>query len=139
MNIFPIIQPTLAEKRTQELPLYRDVEWDEKTNTPVWRGGNPAIATGIKAVYAWAWRALQTERRRHEPYSWNYGCALEALIGQSFSSALKRAEAVRDVRECLLVNPYITEVDNVTVDMEGDKLEITCRLVTIYGEVNLYA
>lgn len=138
MTIFPIIQPQLSQSAAQELPLCRDAAWDYKTNAPLWRGGSPVLVTGAEAVYAWAWRALHTRRYRHEPYSRAYGSELDSLIGQSCSPALKRAEAVRYVRECLTVNPYITDVDQISVEFRDGALDISCQLVTIYGEVLLH-
>lgn len=37
MRLFPIIQPELANQFAK-LPLCREIAWDYKTNTPVWRG-----------------------------------------------------------------------------------------------------
>ena len=139
MTLFPIIQPRAAAQRAAVLPLYREVEWDFARNTPVWRGGSPAIVTGAAAVLVWAWKALQTQRYRYEPYSRAYGSELEELIGQACSAALKKAEAARYVRECLLANPYITDVTNLTVDFNEDRLAVSCRLATQYGEVTVHA
>lgn len=136
MNLFPIIQPTL-EAIPMELPLYRETAWDYKEDKPIWKKGSPVIVEGIQAIVVWAWNALHTVRFQHEIYSWNYGNEIEILIGQNYSEDLKRAEAIRYVRESLLINPYITEVKEISVDFKGTILTIDCYLVTIYGEVQL--
>lgn len=136
MSIFPIIQPQSVETQT-ELKLYKEVKWDYKTNTPVFKNGSPVIISGKEAILVWAWKALQTPRFRHEIYTWDHGCEVESLIGQPYSEELKQSEAARYVRECLLGNPYIEDVINITVSFTEDKLKIVGTIETIYGEVNI--
>lgn len=135
-EIFPMAQPNLeAEPDTEpEYPLYRDVKWDLEENQPVFANGSPIIAEGKEAVLGWAMRALSTERDRHEIYSEDYGCEIEYLIGQPYTKALKEAEAARYVEECLLCNPYITEVKDVTASFEDGQMKLSCQITTLYGE-----
>ena len=134
MNLLPMIQPEIAVQSTR-LPLYQEVAWDYKSNRPVWRGGSPIIVIGAQAVLSWAYRALQTPRYRYAVYTWNYGNECESLIGTSFSEELKQAEAARYVKECLLANPYISDVKSVSVSFSDQTLAISCTLETPYGEV----
>ncbi|MEL7625089.1 MAG: DUF2634 domain-containing protein [Clostridiales bacterium] len=137
MTLFPLIQSQQSVAVNRALPLCKEVDWDFQKNIPIYKKGSPSIITGLRAVLVWAWKALHTQRFRHEIYSWDYGCELEALIGRPFTEELKRSEAVRYVRECLMVNPYISEVNQINVDFRDEKLTITCKLKTIYGEVSL--
>lgn len=137
MTLFPLIQSQQSVAVNRALPLCKEVDWDFQKNIPIYKKGSPSIITGLRAVLVWAWKALHTQRFRHEIYSWDYGCELEALIGRPFTEELKRSEAVRYVRECLMVNPYISEVNQINVDFRDEKLMITCKLKTIYGEVSL--
>lgn len=136
MSLFPIIQPQAIESNT-DLPLYKEVKWDYERNIPVFKNGSPVIVTGKEAVLVWAWKALNTPRFRYEIYTWDYGCELEELIGQPFTEELKQSEAARYVRECLLINPYITDVSNVTVYFNDGTLNISCTIETVYGEVEI--
>jgi len=136
MSLFPIIQPQIVETDIT-LPLYKEVKWDFEKNVPVFRNGSPVIVTGKEAVLVWAWKALHTPRFRHEIYTWDYGCEVESLIGQPFTEELKQSEAVRYVKECLMINPYITDVTNVAVSFADGKLSISCTIKTIYGEVTI--
>lgn len=137
MNIFPIIQPQVSETQT-ELKLYKEVKWDYKTNKPVFINGRPVIVSGNDAVLVWAWKALHTQRYRYEIYSWDHGIEIDEIIGQPYTEELKQSEASRYIRECLLVNPYITDVTDITVSFTGEVMNITCTIETIYGEVILY-
>lgn len=136
MSLFPIIQPQITEAIT-ELDLYKEIKWDFESNIPVFKNGSPDKVTGKEAVLVWAFKALNTPRYRHEIYTWDYGNETESLIGQTISEELKQSEAARYVRDCLLVNPYITEVGNIEVSFTNDILSIRCTIETIYGEVEI--
>ena len=135
MALFPMIQPAVEKKAA--LPLYREVAWDYVENRPVFQNGAPVIVTGKEAVLVWAWKALQAERKRFEIYTHEYGCELLTLIGQRYSEQLKRTTAARYVKECLLINPYITEVKDAWATFGGDGLGGSCGIATIYGDVRL--
>ena len=42
-------------------------------------------------------------------------------------------------QECLLVNPYITDVRQISVSFNESTLSIRCAVDTIYGEVTIDA
>ena len=136
-DLFPIIQPEEVQEET-ELPLYREVKWEFEKGEPVFRGGEPVVAEGAEAIKTWVWKALVTERARYEIYSWNFGSEVESLIGQPYTDELKRAEAVRYVREALEINPYITEVTAASVDFDNGVLTIDVTVDTVYGEVQAH-
>jgi len=136
VNIFPIIQPEAIETETN-LPLYKEVDWDFENNIPIYKNGSPSIVTGLRAVLVWAWKALHVERYRYEIYSWEYGNEIESLVGKPYTDELKKSEATRFIKECLLINPYITDVTDIVVTFDEDKINIQCKIVTVYGEANL--
>lgn len=135
-TLFPSIQPSLQQS-TGALSLYREAAWDFQAAQPVFKNGNPVYVTGKEAVKVWCWKALLTQRKRYEIYSWDFGCEAESLIGQNFSEEAKQAEAARYVREALEVNPYITRISDLTVGFDDGRLTISAAVYTIYGEVNV--
>lgn len=140
MSIFPIIDPqAMEDSGSQALPLCREAAWDFKRDVPVFRGGEPVVVEGKEALKVWIWRALRTPRFKYEIYTWAYGSELESLLGQAYSDAVKTAEAPRYLRECLLVNPYITEVKDIAVSFAAGRLTVRGAAVTVYGEVGFYA
>ncbi len=136
-DLFPMIQPEAVEEET-ELPLYREVKWDFEKGEPVFRGGEPVVVEGAEAIKTWVWKALVTERARYEIYSWDFGSEVESLIGQPYTDELKRAEAVRYVREALEINPYIKEVTAASVEFDNGVLTIDVTVDTVYGEVQAH-
>lgn len=111
-SLLPLIE-TPAPKTTatgDTSRLYREIKWDNQANRPVWRGGNPVWVTGAAAVKSWILMTLYTVRRSKDIFSPDYGCDLANLVGQPFSDTVRQSEAVRLIRECLVINPYITDV-----------------------------
>ena len=136
-NLFPIIQPEAETPVQARLPLCREVAWDFARGVPVYAGGRPVEVTGVEAVRVWIWKALKTARFHHDIYTWDYGCEAESLIGKAFTAQVKESEAVRYVREALAPNPYIRVVLQAQVSFQGTRLEIACRVSTIYGEAEV--
>jgi len=136
MNLFPIVQPIIADV-PRTAGLYVETAWDFEKNAPIYRNGSPVLVTGAPAVLVWAWNALQTPRFIYEIFTYDYGNEIENLVGKPFADELKRSEAPRFVRECLSINPYITDVKDITVEFEGEHLSVSCMIVTVYGEVSL--
>lgn len=139
-SIFPFIQPQIfdpADYAAQDLPMYRDVEWDFVADKPIFVRGNPIFVNGLLAVMGWAWRALKQERFVNEIYTWNYGNELRMLFGQAWQPETKQSEAIRYIRECLFVLPYITDVTDVVTSFEGSTLTIECNVHTVYGSQRL--
>lgn len=138
MSLFPLIdRPDDGVLAAAELPLYRETDWNFQTNEPVWRGGDPVMVTGTRAVLVWAWNALHTERFAHDVFSGDYGPDFSALRGQPYTEGVRAAEAIRIVRETLMINPYITDVTQVSAEFSGSTLALRFKLTTIYGEVGI--
>ena len=53
------------------------------------------------------------------------------------NSTNRKTLRIRIVRETLQVNPYITNVTQVSVSFEGSVLHLSFKLTTIYGEVTI--
>lgn len=140
MTLFPLIQaPGEGSQSSPVLPLYREVAWDFDSDQPKWRKGNPVWVTGAEAVATWVWNTLHYVRTSLDIFSWDWGNELQLLTGRPFSQTVKESEAVRYVRDCLTVNPYITDVRQISVDFSGSTISICCAVDTIYGEVEVKA
>lgn len=140
MSIFPMIDPgTVEGNGEQVLPLCREAAWDYEHDVPIFRDGEPVVVTEKEALKVWIWKAIRTPRFRYEIYTWAYGSEFESLLGQAYSDSVKTAEVPRYLRECLLVNPYITDVKDISVTFEMARLTVKGTAVTIYGEVDFNA
>ena len=138
MELFPAVQPEAEPTATDSLPLCRETAWDFIQERPIYSAGEPVEVTGAEAVRVWVWKALETARCRYDIYTWDFGCEAENLVGRPFTAQVKESEAARYVREALEPNPYITGVRQVAVSFQGDRLDVTCQVETIYGEVEVH-
>ena len=80
-----------------------------------------------QAIY----KILQTERFEYLIYSWNYGIELNAVVGKSYASEIKRV-----IREALLADSRITDVTDFEVakiDKRTASVKFTAE--TIFGEI----
>ena len=137
MSIFPFITYEEEHKLNEPLPLYREVAWDFVTNDIKLRNGSPLIVEGNEAIKVWCYKALKTERFLYSIYSWEFGTELYELTGKPYSKALIESEAIRYIKEALLVNEYILDVNVSNVGFDGSKLTATAIVTTVYGEVDV--
>lgn len=89
---------------------------------------------GSKAVAVWAWNALMYPRYRYELTSFQYGCELSDLIGQVMSAEEASMLAEPIVRDAFLPNEFIEDIADFNCNIDGDKLTISLRLITPFGE-----
>lgn len=124
MSLFPFITYEEDVVENNPLPLYKEV------------GKGLKIVEGNEAIKIWIYKALQTPRYQYEIYSWDYGSELLSLIGKAYTKGLTQSEASRYIKEALLINPYILDVNVVSTSFDGDVLSANVRVKTIYdGEV----
>lgn len=95
------------------------------------------IVEGLEAVKVWIWLALQTPRYRYYIYTWDHGNEFEDLIGQGYTEEYIDAEVRRMTEECLLVNEDIQDISDFSVDMDGDRLSVSFKVSTIYGDIEI--
>lgn len=115
-----------------ELPIPKELGFDFKTEQ-----NTNEIVEGIEAIKVWCYLALKTMRYRYSIFSTDYGSEHEKLIGWQYSRELAESEGFRNVKECLLVNPYILEVQNKGVYVIKDNLHINVKIETKYGGFDL--
>ena len=135
MSLFPFISNNVDEvKVDNSFPLYREVAWDFEKDTPVIQNGDFKIVEGNEAIKVWVYKALLTPRYNYSIYSWDYGSELMDLIGKAYTQSLTKEEAKRYIKEALLINPYILEVNVVDTSFNNGILSADIKLLTIYGE-----
>ena len=64
-------------------------------------------------------------------FSWKYGCELEELIGKTYDNEYYLlSETKRMIEDALLINLHIKSVEDVEINKDLDKLNITCTVNT---------
>lgn len=85
----------------------------------------------LEALKQAIYKVLNTERYEYPIYSFNYGIELESLLGKD--PIYVQVELKRRVRECLLKDDRITDVDNFQFEVNGDKIKCTFDVHSIFG------
>lgn len=138
MSILPTFNEIeVTENESNELPVYKEIEWNFETNTPVLIDGDFKVVEKNQALMTWIYKAIKTERFRYGIYSWDYGCEIESLINKGFTKDLIKSEVERFITEALSTNEYILSVDYVDVNFINDLLNTSIEVTTIYGEVKV--
>ncbi|MDV9233693.1 DUF2634 domain-containing protein [Clostridioides difficile] len=138
-TIFPFIgvPEDYILPKTEELPIFREVAWDFEKDEPILEKGDFKIIEKKEALKVWIYKCIKTNRYEHEIYSLEYGTELSELIGQKYTKGLTESEASRFIKEALLINPYILEVNVKSVNFNRDVLSANVKVSTIYGEVEI--
>ena len=134
MSLFPFISNIDNVKIDNSFPLYKEVAWDFEKDIPILENGSFKIVEGNEAIKVWIYKAILTQRYEHSIYSWDYGSELMDLIGKPYTPELTKAEAKRYIKEALLINPYILEVNVLDIDFKNCLLSADIKVLTIYGE-----
>lgn len=137
MNIFPFISPPPNLEESNNFPLYREIAWDFKKNKPIIENGEFKIVEGNEAIKTWVYLALLTPNKQYPIYSWDYGSEVKELIGKNYTKALTKAEAQRLIEECLIINPYIVDVQVVDTYFKETTLTCDIKITTIYGDLEV--
>lgn len=116
-------------------------KYDFKNGDFVLSNGSPQKAEGKEALQVWIEKCLRTPANRYLIYkNQTYGANIEDLtIGKSYGRGFVESELKREIKNSLLLNDEITDVTDVKVSRERDKLYIDISIDTIYGtEVYTY-
>lgn len=118
----------------KNLPLCKELAWDFQSDDYLYdKNKNHKYVTGNEAVKVWVWKALRVERYRYRAYYDDYGIELEKFIGKVTNDTPSQFDLFQYVKDALLVNPYITNVDAVDVIQEHKKIILQIELQTVYG------
>lgn len=138
----PFLQMNTEIETEDNLPLLKEFAWDFVHDTFIYNSdGTLKTVIENEALKVWIYKALKTERYRHEAYlhgmynnDSSYGVELEQYIG-AYSNTNKTATLIcKKIKECMQVNPYIKSVDYVDIEeIDGDKLTISLKVTSIYG------
>ena len=87
----------------------------------------------LQALKQAIYKVLNTERYEYPIYSFNYGIELENLLGKD--TVYAQIELKRRIRECLLGDDRISEVDNFKLEANGDEIKCTFDVHSIFGNL----
>lgn len=89
----------------------------------------------LEALKQAIYKVLDTEQYEYPIYSFSYGIAWKELIGEE--RPYVRAEMKRMIREALLRDDRIREVDGFSFSFTGDKCQCSFNVSSIYGDMEI--
>lgn len=95
------------------------------------------IVEGLEAIKVWIWLCMHTERFRHAIYSADYGTSLEQYIGHMLSEEYINTDCESEISDALLINEYIESIEEFEVVRNSDSLNISFRVVTKFGSLEV--
>lgn len=125
-----------TEKEKKELPLFTEYAIDLDTLEPLKNGDRLVELNGNEALKVWIFKALKTKRNFYEIHSDSYGNDLDVHIGTVYQESIKNALIISEIKDCLLVNPYILDCYNFELKYNSDDnhLRVSFNVSTVYGE-----
>lgn len=131
--IFPDWAAASVETETAQ-PLYTEwaVDWEKESFAQ--RNGKPYTVTGDEALRIWVYRALRPESCRflYSAYSHDYGNQLAACIRGQTNQGILESLLRREIRDTLLVSPYIRQVDGFSFTRTPAGLTVRFAVHTVY-------
>lgn len=131
--MFPF-EEELENEFDEEEEEYYPVEYEIDFSTGKLTGRK---VSGSKALAVWTYLALQIDRGEFYTYSEDYGCELKELIGYKYSQEFLQSEVKRMIKDCITVNPYITDIENLEITQTKSLLHISFKILTDYGEEDI--
>lgn len=116
-----------------ELPLFCEYAIDFESGQPLYENEDIVTLTGNEALKVWIFRALKTERNRYAIHSEYYGSDLREHIGTIYNESIKQVLMQEQIKDCLLVNPYLANVYNFSFEKQENVVKITFSVNTVYG------
>ena len=133
--IFPDWSAQTAENSGEELPLYTEwaVDWDG--GAFALRDGKPYTVTGDEALRIWVRYALDPGNVRflYTAHAPEYGNQLAERMAEQAGRDIQESLLRREIRETLLVSPYITAVDGFAFTHQDSRLTARFRVRTVYS------
>lgn len=128
-----------TDTEVEEMPIFKEYAIDFKTREYIKDENGIKVLEKNEALKVWIFKALKTERFRYtDVHSNNYGSELETNIGTIYQKSVKDALMINQIRDTLLVNPYILECYNFEISNEDEYIpQITFNVKTVYGELEM--
>ena len=125
-----------TEKEKKELPIFTEYAIDFDTLEPLKNGDRLVELNGNEALKVWIFKALKTKRNSYKIHSDSYGNNLDTHIGTIYQENIKNALIISEIKDCLLVNPYILDCYNFELNYNNDNnhLKVSFNISTVYGE-----
>ncbi|WP_238858983.1 DUF2634 domain-containing protein [Clostridium sp. YIM B02569] len=140
MSIFPSDYNQASNKsknvitKSESLPLLKEYAIDFDSGEILTdEKGKFYIVDGIEAVKVRCWLALKIQKGRYLIYP-NEGNNLKSLMGKDITYVNKNIQSI--LNEALVDGMYVTSINNISVEQNGDIFTTEFTINSIYGSYN---
>lgn len=134
-DLYPFIIED-KDNAADNLELFKEIGWDYLNDKPLVNEKTKEyiVVEGDEAIKVWIYKTIKIARYRYQIFTSDYGTELEELIGNKYTKGYTESEAIRFIREALMVNEYIRNVNIIDASFENDKLTVNINVDTVYSE-----
>lgn len=98
------------------------------------KDGKVVVVEGLEALKIWVIKKLKTEKDRFKIYlNTEYGVRIQDLLCNGYDRTFIQSEIQREIRDALLVNEAINDVNNFSFSQEDSELTVSFNIDSIYG------
>ena len=135
-DLYPFIIEDKDNVADNNLELFKEIGWDYLNDKPLVNEKTKEyiVVEGDEAIKVWIYKTIKIARYRYQIFTSDYGTELEELIGNKYTKGYTESEAIRFIREALMVNEYIRNVNIIDASFENDKLTVNINVDTVYSE-----
>jgi hypothetical protein len=134
-SLFPDIQiPQIQTASSPVLKYEKELAFDFASGDFIYQDGKPKVLDGLSALRVWVEKAVRTARYRFPIYTFDYGCELQEIIGYDIPGTVLESEISRVIREALLINSLVTDVQNFAFERGGSRLKVSFTVITALGD-----
>lgn len=133
-----ILGSTVMQAANDTQKEFKEYAYDFTKNSFIYNAdGTHQLVTRNEAIKIWVYKTLLTERYLYRAYFDDYGAEIEHFIGAVPNDDKEAGNLYRYIEEALLVNPYITNVNNINVVQTGKIIKLHLEITTVYGKSTL--
>lgn len=123
------------EREQEQLPIFQDYAIDFETGEPLVENGDVVIWEKNDALRVWIYRVLKTQWKKYPIHSESYGNELQEHIGTIYDESIKKVIIEQQIKDCLLVNPYLLSAYGFEFTNTDEGLQVRFTVDTIYGRL----
>lgn len=132
MGIFPE-NLTLIDTESianQSIDYGREWAFDFDKNKFIMKNGTPMIVTGIEALKIFIIKTIKTARYRYLIHSWEYGCEIEDVLGQTLERDVIESIIKSMITEALIYDARIKSISDFEIVTEESEAKIKFKVLT---------
>jgi hypothetical protein len=127
--------PTGGTLNTQDMETVAATQPSRTWRLDVERGRVSGFIDGVEAVKQAVFKILNTERFSYLIYDSSYGFEGHGLVGKD--RMLVQSELRRRIREALMQDDRIMDIERIQVEFEGDAARVQFTVVSDFGSFDM--